>query len=122
MKTLYFFAFSLCLIFLCGCANTYGLNEQQQLLAIEKYPWHGLNIVPSDSDFMTAMKITGRVLVCPLTLGASEIVLLDEREETFRKYAEFLYYNSFLDKPCGTVIEAFGAPTRITTDGKGGNI
>lgn len=111
------------LISLCwGCASTYGLTEEQQLQAIEKYPRGGLNIEPSDSGFMTTMKITGRVLICPLTFGISELALLEEREASFRKYADFLYYNSFLGKPCAAVIQAFGAPTRITTDGKGGNI
>ena len=106
----------------CGCASTYGLSEEQQTQAIEKYPRSGLNIEPSDSGFMTTMKITGRILICPLTLGISELVLLEEREASFRKYADYLYYNSFLKKPCAAVIQVFGAPTRVTTDGKGGNI
>ncbi len=111
------------LISLCwGCASTYGLTEEQQLQAIEKYPRGGLNIEPSDSGFMTTMKITGRVLIFPLTFGASELALLEERETSFRKYADYLYYDSFTGKPCAAVIQAFGAPTRITTDGKGGNI
>ena len=111
------------LISLCwGCASTYGLTEEQQLQAIEKYPRGGLNIEPSDSGFMTTMKITGRVLICPLTFGISELALLEKREASFRKYADYLYYNSFLGKPCAAVIQAFGAPTRLTTDGKGGNI
>lgn len=71
---------------------------------------------------MTTMKITGRVLICPLTLGISELALMEEREASFRKYADYLYYDSFTGKPCAAVIQAFGAPTRITTDGKGGNI
>ena len=111
------------LISLCwGCASSYGLTEEQQLQAIEKYPRGGLNIEPSDSGFMTTMKITGRVLICPLTLGISELALMEDREASFRKYADYLYYDSFTGKPCAAVIQAFGAPTRITTDGKGGNI
>ena len=111
------------LISLCwGCASTYGLTEEQQLQAIEKYPRGGLNIEPSDSGFMTTMKIAGRVLICPLTFGASELILLQEREVSFRKYADYLFYNSFIGKPCADVIQALGAPMRVTTDGKGGNI
>ena len=122
MKKIVFLLLPL-LISLCwGCASTYGLTEEQQLQAIEKYPRGGLNIEPSDSGFMTTMKITGRVLICPLTFGISELALLEEREASFRKYADYLYYDSFTGKPCAAVIQAFGAPTRITTDGKGGNI
>ncbi len=122
MKKIFYSAFVLSLIFLCGCASTYGLTAEQQLQAIEKYPRGGLNIEPSDSGIMTTMKITGRVLVFPLTLGLSEVVLLEEREASFRKYADYLYYDSFTGKPCSAVIQAFGAPTRVTTDGKGGHI
>lgn len=122
MKKLFYSVSASGLFFLCGCAGTYGLTETQQIQAIEKYPRGGLNIDPSDSSFMTTMKITGRVLVFPLTMGLSEVALMKERDATFRKYSDYLYYESFKGKPCHTVIQAFGAPARVTTDGKGGNI
>ena len=122
MKKIVLLLLPLLISLCCGCASTYGLTEEQQLQAIEKYPRGGLNIEPSDDGFITTMKITGRVLICPLTFGISELALLEDREASFRKYADYLYYNSFLGKPCAAVIQAFGAPTRLTTDGKGGNI
>lgn len=122
MKSFSLLFITLLLIILCGCANTYNLTEDQQLEAIKKYPRGGLNIEPDDGVFMTTMKITGRVLVCPLTFGISEILLLNDRETTFLKYANYLYFNSFLDKPCAVAIQAFGAPTRVTTDGNNGKI
>ena len=118
MKSFSLLFITLLLIILCGCANTYNLTEAQQLEAIKKYPRGGLNIEPDDGVFMTTMKITGRVLVCPLTFGISEILLCQDRETTFQKY----YYDSFLGKPCAVAIQAFGAPTRVTTDGNNGQI
>ena len=122
MKKIYFSLFTLLILLLCGCASTYGLTETQQIEAVKQYPRGGLNIEPADNGVMTTIKIVGRVLICPLTLGLSEIALMEEREESFRKYADYLYYDSFTGKPCAAVIQAFGAPARVTTDGKGGNI
>ena len=47
---------------------------------------------------------------------------MQERAIPFKKYSDYLYYDSFTGKPCAEVIKAFGAPNRVTTDGKGGNI
>lgn len=122
MKKFLFLLLPLLISLCCGCASTYGLTEEQQLQAVIKYPRSGLNIGPTDSGFITTMKITGRILICPLTFGISELALLEEREASFRKYADYLYYDSFTGAPCAAVIQAFGAPTRVTTDGKGGSI
>ena len=118
MKYLHLLLIVLLFTILCGCANTYNLTEVQQLEAIKKYPRGGLNIEPDDGVFMTTMKITGRVLVCTLTFGISEVLLRQDREETFQKY----YYDSFLGKPCAVAILEFGAPAKITTDGNNGKI
>lgn len=112
----------LLMLFFCGCASTYGLTDVQQIQAFEKYPPGGLNLEPSDSGFGRTVKVVSRILICPLTLGISELVLMENREYSFQNYASFLYYNSFLDKPCAAVIKEFGAPSRITTDGQEGKI
>ena len=122
MNRIISFLLLLFLLFCSGCASTYGLTEQQQIQAVEKYPRCALNIAPSDSDFMKTVKITGRVFICPLTLGMSEYLLLEDREASFRKYADYLYYESFIGKKCATVIQALGAPSRVVTDGQGGCI
>ena len=122
MKKIYFSVLTLLMILFCGCANTHGLTETQQMQAIQKYPRGGLNIEPTDNDFITTLKIIGRVLVFPVTLGYSEYALMEDRESTFLRYANYLYYDSFVGKPCADVIRAFGAPVRVTTDGKGGRI
>lgn len=121
-KKIYLFGIFLCMLFFCGCARTYGLTEEQQTQAFEKYPPGGLNLEPSDSGFLITVKIVSRVIVFPLTFGFSEIFLVINRESSFLNYANFLYYNTFLDKPCAAVIKAFGAPSRVTTDGQEGKI
>ena len=112
----------LLLLFFCGCAQTHGLTEEQQIEAVEKYPWSYWNINPSDDGFTTTLKVSCRILACPLTWGMSELALQSDREETYRKYALNLYYSSFFGKSPSDVIQAFGAPTRVTTDGKDGKM
>ncbi len=121
-KKCFLFMIFLFMLFFCGCASTYGLTEEQQIHAFEKYPPGGLNLEPSDSGFLITVKIVSRIIVFPLTFGISEIILVENRESSYLNYANFLYYNTFLGNPCATVIKAFGAPSRVTTDGQEGKI
>lgn len=123
MKGKYFlFVIFLFMLFFCSCASKYGLTEEQQIQAFEKYPPGGLNLEPSNSGFLITVKVVTRIIICPLTFGISELALMENRESSYLNYANFLYYNSFLDKPCAVVIKAFGAPSRVTTDGQEGKI
>ena len=111
---------------LSGCANTQGLTETEQRDAIKKYPMTWANLQPDDGCGAITAKVLVRVLLCPLTIGISEIGFWEDRNETYLKYAEYLaerrYHDSFLGKNKAHLIRSQGAPNRSYPDGNGGEI
>ena len=84
------------IIFSAGCADTRGLSEDEQKAAIEKYPYNEwANLRPDDGAGAITAKVLVRILVCPLTFGLTEAGLLEDRNTTFLKYTNYLYYNVF---------------------------
>lgn len=80
------------LIVLCtGCvARTYGLNEEQQIIAEEKYALSpGLNLVDGEPWWNTS-KVLARCILAPITLGISELALREDREYPYQKYSKEL--------------------------------
>ena len=119
----------LLMIVATGCAETLGLTEAQQEEAIRKYPRSGFNLCPDDGAGMVTAKVAVRILFVPITIGLSELVLADQRTQSFIRYKEDLeyeqekaFYDSFLGKGRAVVIKEFGAPSRICSDGASGEI